>query len=123
MSADPNIRVSNDQRDRAVAELRKHLKAGRLSEAEFEARSARVAQAGTVGDVDAVFSDLPRAAPKGKRNVGTDWRLWAGVSLVTWAIWGVDVITSKGHPLDGVWPLWVTVPWGAVVLWDSFDRD
>jgi hypothetical protein len=118
MSLDPNIRASDEQRADADSELRKHQKAGRLGEAEYRERAARVAQAGTIGEIDAVFADLPRASARRKRHVGSDWRLWASISLITWAIWAVDVATTKGHSLDGVWPLWVTVPWGAVVLAD-----
>ncbi len=75
-------------------------------------------------NIRSVFADLPRQEEKkqSKRHLGSDWRLWASMSLVTWAIWGVDVATSKGHPLDGIWPLWVMVPWGAVVLADGIQR-
>lgn len=122
MSPDPNIRASNDQRAEASSELRKHKNAGRLAESEYKARVARVEQAGTIGEINAVFADLPQSTAKKKRNKGSDWRLWAAVCLITWAIWAVDVATSKGHPLDGFWPLWVMVPWGAVILAQSIDH-
>jgi hypothetical protein len=116
MSRDPNIRVSDEQRARAVAELARHAGQGRLSGAEFEARTARVQQAGAVGDIDAVFADLPRSTGNSRWRLGWGWQLWAAASLLIWAIWAVGVATSKDHNLSGIWPVWVTVPWAAAIL-------
>lgn len=54
------IRVSDADRDQAVAELSEALTGGRLTQEEFEERSALAFQARTGDDLGALFTDLPR---------------------------------------------------------------
>jgi len=56
------IRVSDAERDQAVAELGEHFQAGRLTQEEFDERSGRALQARTGRDLTALFTDLPRPA-------------------------------------------------------------
>lgn len=53
------IRVSDADRDQAIAELSEHFQAGRLTQEEFEDRSGRALQARTGDDLAALFTDLP----------------------------------------------------------------
>jgi hypothetical protein len=53
------IRVSDADRDQAIAELSEHFQAGRLTQEEFEERSGRALQAKTGDDLAALFTDLP----------------------------------------------------------------
>jgi hypothetical protein len=53
------IRVSDADRDQAIAELSQHFQAGRLTQEEFEERSGRALQARTGDDLAALFTDLP----------------------------------------------------------------
>ena len=53
------IRVSDADRDQAIAELSEHFQAGRLTQEEFEERSGRALQARTGDDLAALFTDLP----------------------------------------------------------------
>jgi len=53
------IRVSDAERDQAVAELSEHFQSGRLTQEEFEDRSGRALQARTESDLVGLFSDLP----------------------------------------------------------------
>jgi hypothetical protein len=53
------IRVSDAERDQAVAELSEHFQSGRLTQEEFEDRSGRALQARTVSDLAGLFNDLP----------------------------------------------------------------
>ena len=53
------LRVSDADRDRAIAELSEHFQAGRLTQEEFEERSGRALQARTGDDLAALFTDLP----------------------------------------------------------------
>jgi hypothetical protein len=53
-------RVSDAERDQAVAELSEHFQAGRLMQEEFDDRSGRALQARTRGDLSVLFVDLPR---------------------------------------------------------------
>jgi Domain of unknown function (DUF1707) len=56
------IRVSDAERDQAVAELSEHFQSGRLTQEEFEDRSGRALQARTVSDLAGLFNDLPHNA-------------------------------------------------------------
>jgi Domain of unknown function (DUF1707) len=58
-----DLRVSDVDRDRAISELSEHFQAGRLTDAEFDERSARALQARTESDLAALFDDLPRKRP------------------------------------------------------------
>jgi len=57
-----DIRVSDAERDQAIAELSKHFQVGRLTQEEFEDRSGRALAARTGGDLRALFTDLPQDA-------------------------------------------------------------
>jgi hypothetical protein len=57
-----DIRLSDAERDQAVAELGEHFQAGRLTQEEFDDRSGRALQARTGRDLTALFTDLPRPA-------------------------------------------------------------
>jgi hypothetical protein len=62
-----DFRVSDAERDQAVAELSEHFQAGRITQEEFEDRSGRALQARTRNDLTGLFTDLPGgavAAPK-----------------------------------------------------------
>jgi Domain of unknown function (DUF1707) len=54
-----DIRVSDADRDQAIAGLSKHFQAGRLSQEEFEDRSGRALRARTRSDLSELFIDLP----------------------------------------------------------------
>jgi hypothetical protein len=59
-----DLRVSDADRDRAVAELSEHFQNGRLTQEEFEDRSGRALQARTGSELSQLFTDLPgRPAP------------------------------------------------------------
>ena len=55
-----SLRVSDADRDRAIAELSEHYQAGRLTTEEFEDRTGRALQARTTADLADLFTDLPR---------------------------------------------------------------
>ena len=57
------IRVSDADRDQAIAELSGHFQAGRLTQEEFEERSGRALQAKTGDDLAGLFTDLPGRGP------------------------------------------------------------
>ena len=60
MSDDPNLRASDEQRDRAAAEIREHFAAGRLTDEELSDRVQGAYAARTEGELNAVLADLPR---------------------------------------------------------------
>jgi hypothetical protein len=57
------MRVGNDERERAVRALGDHFVEGRLDPDEFDERTARACAARTTAELDALFADLPRPAP------------------------------------------------------------
>jgi hypothetical protein len=54
-----SLRVSDADRDRAIAELSEHFQAGRLTVDELEDRTGRALQARTAGELAELFADLP----------------------------------------------------------------
>jgi hypothetical protein len=57
-----DIRVSDAERDRAIAELSEHFQSGRLTQDEFEERSGQALQAKTGNELTQLFTDLPGRA-------------------------------------------------------------
>jgi hypothetical protein len=55
-----DLRVSDADRDRAVAELSEHFEAGRLTTEELEERTGRALRARTEKELADLFTDLPR---------------------------------------------------------------
>ena len=65
------LRISDADRDRAIAELSEHFQAGRITQDELEERTGQVLQARTGQDLAAVFADLPpRQAPQNRPAAG-----------------------------------------------------
>jgi len=54
-----DIRVSDAERDRAIAELSEHFQTGRLTQEEFDDRSGLALRARTGDDLRELFTDLP----------------------------------------------------------------
>jgi len=129
MAYDPSIRASDADRDRAASLLREHHAAGRLTPDEFEERLDNAFAAKTIGEIDGLLRDLPsvdlyrlpdaaltrqprQAQPPRRRHPGA-WRAafgsWFTVTLLCFVIWA---LSGRGY----VWPLWVALPWGAVML-------
>ncbi|HEX6521053.1 MAG TPA: DUF1707 domain-containing protein [Streptosporangiaceae bacterium] len=55
-----DIRVSDAERDRAIAELSEHFQTGRLNQEEFDDRTGLALAARTGDDLHELFTDLPR---------------------------------------------------------------
>jgi hypothetical protein len=63
-----DIRVSDAERDQAIAELTDHFQSGRLTQDEFEERSGQALAARTGNELTQLFTDLPqRTAPAAPR--------------------------------------------------------
>ena len=61
MSDTPEIRIGHADRNAALDKLGTHFADGYLNLGEFEDRTARVADANTRSELDALFADLPQA--------------------------------------------------------------
>ena len=119
-----SLRVSDADRDRAIAELSEHYQAGRLTTEELEDRTGRALQARTTADLAALFTDLPRrqapvtgaasapsaapgAAPGAAGTApGSPTKAWpARVPVVPVAILAVVAVLALlgGHPSHIAW--------------------
>ena len=128
MAYDPSIRASDADRDRAATLLREHHAAGRLTPDEFSERLDKVFSAKTLGEIDGLLRDLPsvdlyrlpdaeltrqpRQAQPRRSHRGA-WRAalgsWFTLTLLCFVVWA---LTGHGY----IWPLWVSLPWGAILL-------
>lgn len=138
---DPQLRASDDDRDRTASLLREHHAAGRLSVDEFRERLDAAYEAKTLGQLQELLADLPsidlyhlpeqsmrhsQAATSSQSPAQAEhhgrlsaawrhhWASWASVNILLFAIWLVGAFTS--HSMQGFWFLWVAVPWGAILL-------
>jgi hypothetical protein len=117
----PGLRASDEERERAVEELRRHYAAGRLSAAELEERVARAYRAHTRGDLARVFDALPRRrrplSLKVARAQRSALRLHAAAyTTANGALVGVWALTGEGR----FWPAQSLLPWGVVLGWHAY---
>jgi Domain of unknown function (DUF1707) len=123
----PDMRVSDAERDAVVTDLGQHFQDGRLDEAEFGQRMAAAVAARTRSHLDALVADLPPAATGGQRvrpgqppqpgPLGGRPRVLAFLPLAL-AVLFITTAVSGGwhHGWSGDWPyapfgfLWLIVP-------------
>lgn len=138
-SDDPQLRASDDDRDRTASLLREHHAAGRLTVDEFQERLDATYAAKTLGQLQELLSDLPSidlyrlpeqdmrrqagqggqpAVPQGRLSPHwrAAWGSWASVSMLLAVIWLIGTASSGFGNLQGMWFLWVAGPWGAILL-------
>ncbi|WP_132428138.1 DUF1707 SHOCT-like domain-containing protein [Pseudonocardia endophytica] len=125
MAVEQQVRIGDDERERAVGRLSEHVGSGRLDLAEFETRSAAAYAARTRVDLDAVFADLPvgRPAPAPSRErdpravhrivMTSVWGSWVASSVICLVIWAMVAVGTGS--LGYFWPMWVIGPWGAML--------
>jgi Domain of unknown function (DUF1707) len=145
MAADPNIRASDEDRDKTASLLREHHAVGRLTAEEFNERLDSAYAAKTVGELDALLADLPGIdlyrlpdanLQRGRHVPGHSSALAAmaeaageldrahiRMSTAWQAAWGswftTSLILFVVWAISGFgypWPLWVAGPWGAILL-------
>jgi hypothetical protein len=113
--SEPDLRVSDAERERVVTTLRDHAAEGRLEPAELEERVAAALAARTQSELRSLLADMPQPAPPRPRARRAAWRLPAlrsplvmvGVLLV--AIWA---FTGAGY----FWPVWPLIGLGFFAL-------
>jgi DUF1707 SHOCT-like domain len=111
------IRVSDEQRERAAQELRDHFAAGRLTEDEFSERVQQVYAARTEQELRALLADLPRlpASPQQqkaeliarRRHLRRRLIQETGGGIVLFVVCVVVWATSGAH--GQFWPIWVAL--------------
>jgi hypothetical protein len=128
----PQLRASDEDRDRTAVLLREHHAVGRLTPDEFSERLDKVFAAKTIGDLEVLLRDLPaidlyrlpdsrltRAprpaqAPARRRAEPSSWgAAWVSVWLLVTVTLTVIWVLSGHHYF---WPGWVIGPWGALLV-------
>jgi hypothetical protein len=130
---DPNLRAADSDRQAVADVLGRALSDGRLTVEEYDERLAKAYAAKTYGDLAGLTTDLPSSGPvkqpteaprparagacaptpwtAGRRAM---WAPWLTTAIIVLGIWLATSI-GNGRP-DYFWPVWVIVPWGAVLL-------
>ena len=88
---DHSIRASDADRERVARILRGHAVAGRLTLEELDERTGRALGARTLGELDALQSDLPRERRRGRAPATAAAILLA--EGVLWVLIGVVIVT------------------------------
>jgi len=111
------VRVSDQERERAAQELREHFAAGRLTEEELDDRVQRAYSARTAQELRALRADLPQLplspqeqkAALAARRSQLQRRLIqeSGGGLAVFAICVIVWTTSGAH--GQFWPIWVAI--------------
>jgi hypothetical protein len=144
-ASDPNIRASDDDRDRTASLLREHHAVGRLTPEEFNERLDKTFAAKTVGELDELLADLPaidlyrlpdQALNRHRPLPGHSSALAAAASAgapamrqhgrlspawqAAWGSWiSVSAVFIVIWALSGTgypWFAWIIGPWGAVLI-------
>ena len=117
-SAAGYLRVSDADRDSALAELSEHFQAGRLTAAELDERTGQALSARTGEDLAGLMADLPPLAvaevtdAAGPRRAGyRALAAWAAVAVA--AIGSVLAVRGPGH--GALFPWWL-IPFAFLVL-------
>jgi hypothetical protein len=118
------LRISNADRDQAVARLQQSLDEGRIDLVEFDERTMAVYEAKTQAELDLIFEDLPAdpsgglavpgnapapAEPEGvaqriRRGVPSAFHPLIVVGCITVTIWLISSISSG--EIQNFWPAW-----------------
>jgi hypothetical protein len=110
--SEPALRVSDEDRERAVSELREHFAAGRLDAEELADRLGRVLAARTSTELRAARADLPaipesaEALHRARRSqLARELVQQTGAALVPFVVCTAIWLVSGAS--GGFWPAWV----------------
>jgi hypothetical protein len=116
--ADPQqLRVSDEQRERAAQALREHFAAGRISEDELDDRVQAAYDAKTEAELDKQLSDLPKlpATPQQQKAELVERRRHLQRRLIQETAGGFGlflvctVIWAASGASGSFWPIWVAI--------------
>ena len=113
MPAD-DLRASDTERERIIADLRDHAAAGRLTAEELDERVGAALAARTRRDLVALTADLPplprrRDTTAERAELREHVRTYLAVMALLVVIWA---LTGMGY----FWPVWPALGWGIGVL-------
>jgi len=141
------LRAGDADREKVAERLRIALEEGRLNLHEYDERLRDAFSAKTYADLDKLLTDLPNVTPPSQQQLavpgeapvpdrwqlGPDgryqgatrmwlvelWGSWLRANAICWAIWGVAGIFDNDDSWHFPWPVWVSVPWGIVLLFHT----
>jgi Flp pilus assembly protein TadB len=117
----PDLRVGDAERDEAADLLAKHHAEGRLDEAEYNDRLAKVRAAKTRSDFNGLFSDLPdldgtSAPPLARHSTGQ----WHSLPRLLFLVLVVVITATVAHALIASYTIWLLIALlGALWLWST----
>lgn len=98
----PELRVSDAERELVIAELRRHTGEGRLTLDEFADRAGEVYAANTGSQLDRVTADLPpTAVPSSRRRKAVRWTLSVMGGNARRGRWRIDGATTAVAVMGG----------------------
>jgi hypothetical protein len=130
---EPHLRAGDADRAAVASVLGQAMAAGRLTVDEYDERLTRVFAAKTYGDLAELTADLPGQQPRravtpspsgapafrhGCGGARSPWAAWRSVAVIVLGIWLATSLAA--NVLLPFWPMWVLLPWGAVLLASSF---
>lgn len=110
------MRISDAERDEVLERIRDAYAHGCLDHGELEARLDLAHTARTRGEVAVLTKDLPAVSHRKRHRSRVPWT-YLEVNGVLWGIWGAQEVA--GHGPQSFWPLFVSVPWGVLVVVDA----
>lgn len=110
MTERPDLRASDEQRDRTAAEIRDHYAAGRLTEDEFNERLDAVYAARTQGELVELRRDLPALSTRNeladrRRRLRGELIQETGGAFVPFLI--CTAIWAFAGAAGSFWPVWL----------------
>ena len=118
MPDQPQMRISDTDREHLACRLGQHLSAGRLTMSEYQDRLDAVYAARTRADTNKLLADLPidplPPDPVARNPARPRWAPWALTGAICLLVW-ITTSLIQGRPLE-FWPAWVIGPWGIVLL-------
>jgi hypothetical protein len=118
VAVEPTVRLSDTERENVVTRLSDALSEGRLDLEDFRARLDAAYVAKTHGEIAPLTADLPtprRTTISRRRRWRHRYGNYVSINALVWGIWGVQVLT--GGSVHDVWPIWVTIPTTALLIW------
>ncbi|MDQ6779476.1 MAG: DUF1707 domain-containing protein [Actinomycetota bacterium] len=117
MSDAPDLRVSDQDRDRAVQDIREHFAAGRLAEDELDGRVQAAVRAQTQSELTAIRQDLPSLplSPAQRKAQLAERRAELRAQLLQEAGGGVTLfvlctVVWLAAGANGMfWPIWIAL--------------
>lgn len=120
-----HLRLSDTERDEAIARLGAYAREGRLSDAEAAERATTARSARTRGDLAPLFADLPRDSAAGAVASSTearprsDYRRWGVVAsaLMPFVALSLFFLSGNAWGYEFAWLWFLLIPVTGILVW------